>query len=297
LLPWGLALTRPPKGLFVGISTLDSIFGVEGFPAPNDKAKVHNWELLAGGLATNAAVAFRALGGAATLLTVLGRHPLADVIRQDLAQQEIDVRDMVPERTEPPAFASIVVTSPGGDRMATSTGTRHLPQPESSGDVVEQRQPDVVLVDGHHIPLSIDAAIKARERNIPVVVDAGSWKPGFEKLLPLCDAAICAELFRPPGVSDTESLLDYLTDLQIPYRAVTHGDQPIVYRSPDGDGTVSIDPIEAVDTLGAGDIYHGAFAYEWATGVRDFPAALKAASRVAGLSCQHFGTRSWIEHL
>lgn len=258
---------------------------------------MHSWGLIAGGLATNAAVAFRALGGEATLLTVLGRHPLTEVIRQDLASQQIDVRDMVPERTEPPAFASIVVTSPGGDRMATSTGTRHLPQPEHSGDAVEIERPNVVLVDGHHIPMAIDAALKARTHGIPVVLDAGSWKPGFEQLLPLCDAAICAELFRPPGVSDTESLLDYLTELDIPYRAVTHGDRPIVFRSPDGDGTVSIDPIEAVDTLGAGDIYHGAFAYEWAGGARDFPAALKAASRVAGLSCQHFGTRSWIEHL
>jgi len=292
-----LAPIQQPVGLFVGLATLDSIFSVQGFPKPNSKNPVREWELLAGGVATNAAVAFQALGGDTTLLTVLGKHPLADIIRGDLAEHRIDVRDMAPERTEPPAFAAVLVSSPGGDRMAVSTGSLHLPQPEDCGDSVASHELDVVLVDGHHMPLSIDAAHKARERGIPVIVDAGSWKPDFDKLLALSTATICAETFRPTGVTGTESLLDYLTDLQIPYRAVTHGERPIVYRSPEGDGSVAVEPIVAIDTLGAGDIYHGAFAYEWAIGNRDFPAALAAASRVASLSCQHFGTRAWIEHL
>ncbi len=292
-----MALDRPPKGLFVGLATVDSIFSVQGFPRPNSKNPVRQWDLLAGGLATNAAVAFRALGGDATLLTVLGKHPLAEVVHRDLAEQQIDVHDMTPDRTEPPAFAAVLVSSPGGDRMAVSTGSLHLPQPDDCGDSVASHQPDVLLVDGHHMPLSIDAALKAREQGIPVVVDAGSWKPNFDKLLPLCTIAICSENFRPQGITGTESLLDYLTELQIPYRVVTHGERPIVYRSPEGDGSVAVEPIEAIDTLGAGDIYHGAFAYEWAIGNRDFPAALAAASRVASLSCCHFGTRAWIEHL
>lgn len=228
---------------------------------------------------------------------MLGKHPLVDIIRGDLAEHHIDVRDMAPDRTEPPAFAAVLVSSPGGDRMAVSTGALHLPQPQDCGEAIDAHRPDVLLVDGHHLPLSIDAAHKARERGIPVIVDAGSWKPDFDKLLALSTATICAETFRPTGVTCTESLLDYLTDLHIPYCAVTHGERPIVYRSPEGDGSVDVEPIEAIDTLGAGDIYHGAFAYEWASGNRDFPGALAAASRVASLSCLHFGTRAWIEHL
>lgn len=291
-----MSLARPLKGLFVGIATVDSIFAVQGFPQSNAKCPVQEWKLLAGGLATNAAVAFHALGGQATLFTVLGSHPLSNVIRQDLAEQQIDVFDMAPHYTEPPAFAAIVVSAPGGDRTAFSTGARHLPQPADCGDL-QALQPDVLLVDGHHIPLAIDAANKARALGIPVVVDAGSWKPGFEQLLKLSDAAICSENFMPPGVDGTESLLDYLSGLQIPYRAVTHGERPIAYRGPESSGTVAVEKIDAVDTLGAGDIYHGAFAYEWAGGTRDFPAALAAASRTATLSCRHFGTRSWIAHL
>ncbi len=292
----GLSLYRPPQGLFVGISTVDSIFAVPNIPQPNSKIQVTEWDLIPGGPATNASVAFRALGGEATLLTVLGTHPLSEVIRRDLDKQQIDVCDMAPEYAGPPAFASVIV-SPGGDRLAVSTGAFHLAQPDDVHDLLDNVRPDVVLIDGYLSDLALDAVRKARAKDVPVVIDGGSWRSYFEDLLPHCDIAICSEDFAPPGVAGTEDILDYLAERGVAYRAVTHGERPIVYQSPQGSGSVSVETIEAVDTLGAGDIFHGAFAYEWARGQRDFPAALAAASRTASLSCLHFGTRSWIAHL
>jgi len=282
--------------LFVGISTVDSIFAVPDVPRPNSKIQVTEWDLIPGGPATNASVAFRALGGEATLLTVLGTHPLSEVIRRELGQQLIDVRDMAPEYSDPPAFASVIV-SQGGDRMAVSTGAVHLAQPNTCGDALESVRPDVVLIDGYIANLALDAIRKARALDVPVVIDGGSWRPYFEDLLPYCDIAVCSEDFAPPGVAGTESILGYLKDRGVAYRAVTHGERPIVYQSRQAAGTVPVEAIAAVDTLGAGDIFHGALAYEWARGERDFPAALAAASRTASLSCCHFGTRSWIAHL
>ena len=249
-----------------------------------------------GGPATNAAVAFGALGGEATLLTVLGSHPLAEVIRSDLRRQQIALQDMAPQYAAPPAFASVIVSA-GGDRMAVSTGAFHLAQPESCGDALQTAPPDVLLIDGYLSDLALDAVRKARQAGVPVVIDCGSWRPYMEDLLPHCDIAISSEDFAPPGVAGTEAILDYLEARGVVYRAVTHGERPIAYQSPHGVGTVAVETIEAVDTLGAGDIFHGAFAYEWARGERDFPAALAAASRTASLSCRHFGTRSWIAHL
>jgi sugar/nucleoside kinase (ribokinase family) len=223
-------------------------------------------------------------------------HPLSEVIRSDLRKQHISFRDMAPEFADPPAFASVIVSA-GGDRMAVSTGAFHLAQPNSCGDALETVQPDVLLIDGYLSNLALDAIRKARLAGVPVVIDGGSWRPYFEDLLPYCDIAICSEDFAPPGVAGTAAILDYLEARGVVYRAVTHGERPIVYQSPNGVGTVPVETIEAVDTLGAGDIFHGAFAYEWARGERDFPAALAAASRTASLSCRHFGTRSWIAHL
>jgi sugar/nucleoside kinase (ribokinase family) len=282
--------------LFVGISTVDSIFSVAAVPQQNVKVQVREWALIPGGPATNAAVTFRALGGETTLASVLGSHPLAEIIRRDLYRQQIDVRDMALEYEGPPAFASAIV-SPGGDRLALSTGAFHLPQPDSVGDMLDHVQPDVVLIDGYIANLALDAVRKARARGIPVVIDGGSWRSYLNDLLPHCDIAICSEDFAPPGVSGTEAILGYLAERGIAYRAVTRGERSIAYQSPEGVGTVPVEAIAAVDTLGAGDIFHGAFAYAWARGERDFPAALAAASRTASLSCCHFGTRSWIAHL
>ena len=282
--------------MFVGISTVDSIFAVASVPQQNYKVQVREWDLIPGGPATNAAVAFRALGGEATLLTVLGTHPLSELIRRDLAQQRIAVSDMAPEYADPPAFASVIV-SPGGDRLAVSTGAFHLAQPDDIGDTLETARPDVVLIDGYLSNLALDAIRKARAAGIPVIIDGGSWRPYFEDLLPHCDIAVCSEDFAPPGVIGTEAILGYLAERGVVYRAVTHGERPIVYQSPQGAGAVPVESIDAVDTLGAGDIFHGAFAYAWASGERDFPTALAAASPTASLSCCHFGTRSWIAHL
>lgn len=282
--------------MFVGISTVDSIFAVAAVPQQNYKVQVREWTLIPGGPAANAAVAFRALGGETTLASVLGTHPLAEIIRRDLHKQGIDLRDMAPEYADPPAFASVIV-SPGGDRLAVSTGAFHLAQPDDVGDMLKTVRPDVVLIDGYIANLALDAIRKARALNIPVVIDGGSWRSYFDELLLHCDIAICSEDFAPPGIAGTEAILGYLAERGVACRAVTHGERPIVYQSPQGAGTIPVETIAAVDTLGAGDVFHGAFAYEWARGERDFPTALAAAGRTASLSCCHFGTRSWIAHL
>lgn len=78
------------------------------------------------------------------------------------------------------------------------------------------------------------------------------------------------------------------------YRAITRGERPIIYDTPEGSGEIAIESVEAVDTLGAGDILHGAFCYYYAKG-NQFVVALQQASRVATLSCRTFGTRTWME--
>ncbi len=266
-------------------------------PRANSKNVVREWLLLAGGPAANAAVACRALGGEATLLTVLGRHPLTHPIREDLEAHGVAIRDMTPERTEPPAFASVLVSSNSGERLAVSSGGLHLPQPDSDAGTVADLRPDVVLVDGHLISLCCAAAREARRVGIPIVLDAGSWKAGFEMLLPLVDAAICSEDFRPPGSDSSQRTLEMVRELGATFAAVTQGERPVLYSSPGGSGEIAVEPIKAVDTLGAGDVFHGAFVAGWDLTTEGFAAGLEYAARIATVSCRAFGTRAWIRLL
>ena len=283
------------RALFVGLTTLDIVYGVKGVPRFNSKNVVGDWLLLAGGPAANAAVACRALGGEATLLTVIGRHPLTRVILDDLRAQSVSVRDLAPEFAQPPAFASALISSGSGDRLVVSSGGLHLPQPDSDGGLIEEIRPDVILVDGHLMPLCIAAAREARRLGVPVVADAGAWKEGFETLLPLVDAAVCSEDFQPPGAASPEEALERVAGFGVPYVAVTRGERPILYRSPAASGEIPVEPIEAVDTLAAGDIFHGAFVQAWDLTAVGFAPALAFAAGVAGQSCRWFGARAWIE--
>ena len=87
--------------------------------------------------------------------------------------------------------------------------------------------------------------------------------------------------------------MEYLASQGVQYRAITHGERPIIYSVPGDRGEIAIEPVEVVDTLGAGDILHGAFCYYYAED-NNFVLALLCASRVATLSCQTFGTRFWM---
>ncbi|MGZ5947604.1 MAG: PfkB family carbohydrate kinase, partial [Caulobacteraceae bacterium] len=75
--------------------------------------------------------------------------------------------------------------------------------------------------------------------------------------------------------------------------AVTAGPGPILWRSGEGSGRIAPPTVEAIDTLGAGDIFHGAFCHAFAES-GDFSASLARAAEVASLSCASWGPRAWI---
>ena len=86
--------------------------------------------------------------------------------------------------------------------------------------------------------------------------------------------------------------------MNIPYIAITAGGEAIEYLSAGDFGKLEVPQIEAVDTLGAGDIFHGAFCHsilEEENEQENFVAALESAAKVASFSCKFFGTREWMK--
>jgi sugar/nucleoside kinase (ribokinase family) len=89
-------------------------------------------------------------------------------------------------------------------------------------------------------------------------------------------------------------VLDYLAASGLRRAAITRGEKAVVYYDGDQVGEIPVEQVQVVDTLGAGDIFHGAFGYTYAR-LHDFAAALGEAARVAAKSCEYFGTRAWAE--
>jgi sugar/nucleoside kinase (ribokinase family) len=296
-------MSRPsraePRALFVGLCTFDLIQSVSHVPAANEKVTALRQTVAAGGPATNAAVAFTHLGGHAALLTGVGRHPLAEGIRADLQQAGVELIDVARGATGPPAVSSIMITAGSAERSVVSLNAtgRSLQPPAGLGAMVDEVQS--VLIDAHHSALAIAAAGAARAHGRLCILDGGSWQDGTHELLSYVDVAVCSADFRPPGMSATRGTLDYLLGNGVTWAAVTDGARPIAWAGPGVRSEIPVPAITAVDTAGAGDIFHGAFAYAISGARRidsaGFVSALQAGAKVAARSCQSFGTRAWME--
>jgi sugar/nucleoside kinase (ribokinase family) len=298
----------PVAGAFVGLSTLDLVYRVAEPPAAGRKVQATGQEIAAGGPAANAAVTFATLSRAAgvpagttTLVTALGRHPLAGYVAAELASRQVTVLDATPERTGPPAVSSASVVQGSGERSVVSAnaGGIDAAPPAALTEVV--RAASVVLVDGHHPRLAIAAASAARAAGRLVLLDGGSWKPGLDALLSLVDVAVCAAEFRLPGAgSAAESAAELRHRYGVPAIAVTAGPAPVRWWQghPGGASTageVAVPAVSVQDTLGAGDAFHGALAWAFATARgADLAAALGVAASVAAVRCETAGPRGWL---
>ncbi|GAA3881177.1 PfkB family carbohydrate kinase [Saccharothrix violaceirubra] len=248
--------------LCVGLTTVDVIHRVADFPAPGGKVQSADVRLDVGGPAANAARTIAALGHEAILLTALGDE-LGDVARAHL--DDVEVHDAGPGG---PALSTVVVREHDGERTVVSrnaaTFTPTRPFPTALVD-----RADTVLLDGHLAPLALAAARAARS---PVLLDAGSWKPVLAEILPLTHTAACGAEFP-------------LTAEELHARGVkvvtrTHGPDPVTWSTGNVRGEVPVDRVEAHDTNGAGDVWHGAFAV---ADRADLTAAIIFANTIAAL--------------
>jgi len=297
------AARLPSVVLTCGLATLDVVQTVDHVPAPDEKLVATDLVVAAGGPAANAAVTCSALGIPARLLTRIGHGPLASVVAADLRGAGVDVVDVGGPNLSPPV-STVLVTCGTGERAvvsvnATASGARQL---DGSGTDRPAGLLDgvaVVLVDGHHLDLALACARAARERGIPVVLDGGSWKPGLEALLPLVDVAVLSADFAVPGAGDPLAAVRRAGPRVV---AQSHGPGPIRVLTYEGITTVEVPAVEVVDTLGAGDVLHGALVAWLASAlgpgratVAEVRVGLAWAAGVASASCAAAGSRGWAD--
>lgn len=287
-------------GLFIGMITLDLVYLSARLPGNNQKIAAQSYTIAAGGPATNAAITFSYLANQSKLLGVVGTHPITHLIRGDLESHGVNLVDLNPTAQSPPPIASIIVTQSTGDRAVIS-----LDAPKSAINLNQLSSEfdsgvDLVMIDGHQITAGYAIAKRcckqikesANHNNIPVVIDGGSWKPGFEKILPYVDYAICSANFYPPNCHNSAEVIAYLAAAGIPQIAITQGEQPILYSYRGVLGQLPVPQINPVDTMGAGDVFHGAFCHYILQ--QNFIEALTSAAKIASHSCEFFGTREWM---
>lgn len=281
--------------LFVGLSTIDIVYRVDRFPDANTKVAAQRQSVYAGGPAANAAIACAHLGGSATLVSAVGRHALAGVVREELTRFSVQLIDLNPDFDDVPAISSISVDR-AGNRSVVSANAMRIPIPPVTVDYDLCRRARIVMVDGHHMQACRVWATAARAAGLPVVLDGGSWKSGTEELLKNIDTAICSADFMPPGCRSANDVVRYLKEVGVANIAITNGAAPIRVLAGESAASIPVPKVEAVDTTGGGDILHGAYCYYASQGL-GFMDGLSKAARIASESCRYAGTREWMRHV
>ncbi len=281
-----------PDAIFIGLATIDIVYRVDNFPAANTKIAAQSQSVYTGGPATNAAIACAHLGAQAALVTAVGRHALAALIREELARYAVQLIDLNPAFDGVPPISSVCVDKTG-NRNVVSANAAGISVASTQVDAELCRQARIVMVDGHYMQACQAWAAAARACGTPVVLDGGSWKSGTEELLKSIDTAICSADFLPPGCVTAGDVIRFLKQAGVTNIAITNGAAPILICAGESSATIPVPQVEAVDTSGAGDILHGAYCYYASRGL-GFIAALTEAARVAAESCRYAGTREWM---
>lgn len=283
--------------LTCGLVTLDVQQTVDRLPGPDEKVVARGLTTAFGGPAANAAATAVALGVPARLVTVVGEGPLADVVRAGLAGAGVALTEVTTSRPARPPVSTVLVTAATGQRAVVSTnagGVDVVPLDEAGLDalLLGAGEGDVLLLDGHLPGVAVPLARRARSRGCRVVLDAGSWKPGSAELLATTDVVVASADLRVPGVPAAGTLAA-LAAAGPRFAAVSRGALPVLVLDDGAPREVPVPaPARVADTLGAGDVLHGALAAALAQGAT--PAeALASAVRVATRSVEHAGALGW----
>lgn len=282
--------------LFTGRTTLDVLYRLDRFPEEDSKVYADELRVAAGGPATNAAIAHALLGGESLLLSAIGGGPWARLVREQLEQHGIQSVDLAAGTAYETPIVTVLLNTPRSTRTAvnpplTQTALTTLP---STWNPAWGALPRMILADGFHLEQTLGLLTACHEAGAALCLDGGSWKPGTEELAPLLTAAICSERFALPGRnSDAEATLTWFAARGVPFIAITRGAKSILAVERGRRFEIEVEAVDAIDTLGAGDVLHGAFCFFFLrTG--SFESALRQAADIATLSCKSLGVHSWV---
>lgn len=278
---------------FAGLCTLDVVHHVEHVPERNTKVTARQQFFAAGGPATNAAVTASRIGVKSTLITAIGAEPQAEIVREDLKRYGVMPVDV---STKHDLSVSSVIVDRTGDRTVVSADAG---APELGPlNLSELPTPSAVLLDGHHPTIQTLVCERARELNAQVILDAGRWRTVFDSLIPNADVVACSADFSPPWMesSNPEQLALAIRGQGARAVVITNGARPVYWQDSDSHGYVKVPHVPVVDTLGAGDVFHGALTSKLAQGF-DLPTAVESSIRVASTRVQWLGPRLFLKKL
>ncbi|MCP4791378.1 MAG: sugar kinase [Gammaproteobacteria bacterium] len=273
--------------LVIGMAVVDFVFGLDQMPDKAQKYRAKSASIVGGGTAANAAVAAVRLGGKAYLGGRLGDDHMGDLITTDLQKEGVDITCIQRSPGAQSSYSSVYLDADGERQIVNFRGARLC---TDTHWIDLAPSVDAVLVDSRWVDASISALKLARTRGIPGVLDAEA--PIDERLLALASHIA----FSKQGLlslTSANSLPNALLEVaqSVPgFCCVTDGANGTFYVADNKVNSVPAFPVKVIDTLGAGDIWHGAFTLKIAEGASE-QEAMVFANAAAAIKCTYLGGR------
>jgi len=288
------------KVVGIGQCALDHLFIIDSFPPPDTKKEVIEWMIAGGGPVATALVSLRRLGISCSFYGIIGDDESGDKIAESLRAENVDIRGLLKRKGANSQVAFIAVERGSGRRTIfwKRPSAEPLKPEELPDDFLDNT--DFLLIDGLMLNVSLHAVRKAKEKGIPVMLDAGKLREGMIELAHMCDYVVCSEEFAreltgEEGFEPEKAIL-HMKSFKARAVTLTLGEKGSITTAGGEVFYIPAFKVEVVDTTGAGDVFHGGYIYgvlqKW--NIRD---VVIFASAFAALKCRRLGGRAGIPGL
>lgn len=280
----------------IGANVCDTLYSVPTYPSEDTKLRAESMTQAGGGPCATGLVAASKLGAKTAFIGNLTDDNAGKFLAEDFEKWGVST-EYVNILKGYTSFSSCIWLAKDEASRTCVFFKGDVPPLELSDKQKEAiKNADILMVDGNEMSAAIDAAKYANECGTKVLYDAGGLYEGVENLLPYADILIPSEEFSlgHTGAKNAEDAAKILFEKYSPEIVViTQGKKGgIMY---DGK-TVTEYPaflVEAVDSNGSGDVFHGAFAFSLVKGF-DFYKSCVFSSAVSALKCTKVGARAGV---
>jgi len=278
----------------LGFCSIDYLCKVPYIPI-DEKVEILQFLAQGGGPAATATVAAARLGAATTFIGAIGDDERGEAIINGFIKENVNTDHLQKKSGKESPVAYCWIEKDSGNRSVAWSKGSSMPLNPSwiRPDFISALK--LLHLDGHNTEAAIKAATVAKENNVIVSLDAGTVVPDIGKLVEISDICIASRTFayKYTGESDPQKAARKLFGRNKLISAVTCGEDGVFAVAEGKETTRKAFQVDVVDTTGAGDVFHGAFAYAVIRGwSMDY--ALDFASAAAALKCTKFGGRTGI---
>ncbi len=289
---------KPFDVVGMGLNAVDFLAVVPEFPALNSKMEILQFSKQGGGQVATAMVALARWGVKTKYIGKIGGDELGQFSLRSIREEGVDVSSVTIEPNSSNQFAIIIVDRISGERTILWDRDERLTYREGELRKEEICSGKILHLDGHDIRAAIRCAKWAKDEGIPTVIDIDKVEPLTSELIGEIDFVITSSRFPPlfTGIPDREKALHELQKHTAGFLCATLGDEGVMALINGQILHVKGFKVNAVDTTGAGDVFHAGFSYgllqNW-----EVTEILKFANAVAALKCRDLGGRKGIPTL